>query len=55
MDKVTQVHLRELARDGELIFDYKLHPGPVRSGNALRLMRSLGLAVPHDEAQDLPS
>jgi DNA mismatch repair ATPase MutS len=46
MDHVTQVHLRELAQGGELVFDYKLYPGPVQSGNALRLMRSLGIDVP---------
>ncbi|HEX2732516.1 MAG TPA: DNA mismatch repair protein MutS [Polyangiaceae bacterium] len=48
MDHVTQVHLRELAQEGELVFDYKLRPGPVQTGNALRLMRSLGLEVPLD-------
>jgi len=46
MSRVTQVHLREVAEAGELKFDYKLHEGPVRSGNALRLMRSLGIEVP---------
>lgn len=49
MEHVRQVHLREIAEAGELRFDYKLHPGPVRSGNALRLMRSLGLQVPDIE------
>ncbi len=46
MSDVRQVHLREIAEAGELKFDYKVHEGPVRSGNALRLMRSIGLDVP---------
>ncbi len=46
MSDVRQVHLREIAEAGELKFDYKLHDGPVRGGNALRLMRSIGLDVP---------
>lgn len=49
MEHVRQVHLREIAEAGELRFDYKLHPGPVRSGNALRLMRSIGLQVPESD------
>jgi DNA mismatch repair ATPase MutS len=46
MERVEQVHFRESVEDGELVFDYRLHPGPVSGGNALRLMRSLGLAIP---------
>lgn len=46
MSAVEQVHLREVAEGAEMTFDYKLRPGPVQSGNALRLMRSLGIAVP---------
>jgi MutS domain V len=46
MYKVRTVHLRESV-DGELMtFDYKVRPGPVSGGNALLLMRSLGLDVP---------
>lgn len=46
MSAVQQVHLREVTEGAEMTFDYKLRPGPVQSGNALRLMRSLGIAVP---------
>ena len=46
MSAVEQVHLREITEGSEMTFDYKLRPGPVQSGNALRLMRSLGLEVP---------
>jgi hypothetical protein len=40
------VHFRESAEAAKLAFDYRLRRGPVTGGNALRLMRSLGLAVP---------
>jgi hypothetical protein len=40
------VHLRESVHDGTMTFDFKVYPGPVTSGNALRLMRSVGLDVP---------
>lgn len=46
MSAVQQVHLREVTEGSEMTFDYKLRPGPVQSGNALRLMRSLGIGVP---------
>jgi hypothetical protein len=46
MERVEQVHFRESVVDGKLVFDYRLHAGPVHEGNALRLMRSLGLAIP---------
>lgn len=46
MSAVQQVHLREVTQGAEMTFDYKLRAGPVQSGNALRLMRSLGIAVP---------
>jgi DNA mismatch repair ATPase MutS len=46
MARVEQVHFREHVEAGRLAFDYRLHSGPVSGGNALRLMRSLGLGVP---------
>lgn len=46
MSTVRLVHLRESVHDGAMSFDYKVYPGPVTSGNALRLMRSVGLEVP---------
>src|SRR5690606_3640953 len=46
MSRVQLVHLRESMTDGKMSFDYKVYPGPVTSGNALRLMRSVGLEVP---------
>jgi DNA mismatch repair ATPase MutS len=46
--KVRPVHLMEQAEGDRMLFDYKLRDGVLRSGNALRLMRGLGLPV-HEE------
>jgi hypothetical protein len=45
MQRVERVHFCETFEEGRLAFDYRLRPGPVQVGNALRLMRSMGLAV----------
>jgi len=46
MAHVGLVHLREDVQGQEMTFDYRLRQGPVSAGNALRLMRRIGLAVP---------
>lgn len=46
MQRVQTVHLRENVEGERMSFDYKLRSGPVDGGNALRLMRTLGLDVP---------
>jgi DNA mismatch repair ATPase MutS len=46
MEKVAQHHFRESVEDGRMTFDYRLRSGPVSGGNALRLMRLVGLDVP---------
>jgi hypothetical protein len=46
MARVKQFHFRESVEDGKMTFDYQLRPGPVSGGNALRLMRLVGLPVP---------
>ena len=46
MSHVELVHLREDVKGSEMIFDYRLRAGPVSEGNALRLMRRIGLEVP---------
>jgi len=49
MTRVEQAHFRESVTNDQMTFDYTLRPGPVTAGNALRLMRLLGLDVPlHD-------
>ncbi len=39
------VHFADVLDEGKLTFDYRLHHGVVRRGNALELMRSVGLEV----------
>ncbi|HKY40374.1 MAG TPA: MutS family DNA mismatch repair protein [Polyangiaceae bacterium] len=46
MTRVRLVHLREDVQGQEMTFDYRLREGPVSEGNALRLMRRIGLDVP---------
>jgi DNA mismatch repair ATPase MutS len=46
MARVEQFHFRESVEGGRMTFDYQLRPGPVSGGNALRLMRLVGLPVP---------
>ena len=43
--RAANVHFEDEFREGELVFDYKLRPGIVKTSNALTLMRSLGLRV----------
>jgi len=40
------VHFRETVSGGEMTFDYALREGPVKGGNALRVMQLAGLGVP---------
>lgn len=46
MQHVQQVHFRESVENDKMTFDYRLRPGPVSAGNALQLMRIIGLDVP---------
>lgn len=51
MSRVRQHHFSEQVEGdagggGTMTFDYRLRSGPVTSGNALRLMRHVGLEVP---------
>jgi len=43
--RAQNVHFTDRFVDGKLEFDYLLKPGVVREGNALRLMRNLGLPI----------
>lgn len=38
-------HFSDRFQEGELIFDYKLHPGIVQTTNALTLMQAIGLKI----------
>ena len=41
--RAVNVHFEDELRDGELIFDYRMKPGPVTHSNALALMKAVGL------------
>jgi DNA mismatch repair ATPase MutS len=41
----ANVHFEDRILDGQMQFDYRLHPGVVTHSNALELMRTLGLEV----------
>jgi hypothetical protein len=41
----TNFHFREEVRDGKMVFDYHLRPGPCPTTNALHIMRLEGLPV----------
>jgi hypothetical protein len=43
----SNVHFGDWFENGEVLFDYRMQPGVVRTSNALELMRAVGL-LPHD-------
>lgn len=47
-ERLALVHFRESVVNDEMTFDYRLYPGSVTEGNALRLMQRLGIQVPLD-------
>lgn len=42
---VANYHFREKVREGRMVFDYRLRPGPCPTTNALQIMRLEGLPV----------
>ena len=42
---IHNFHFREEISDGQMVFDYRLRPGPCPTTNALRIMRMAGLPV----------
>ena len=44
-DLLVAIHFEDRVVEGEVIFDYRLRPGVVEKGNALELMRAVGLPV----------
>jgi hypothetical protein len=41
--RAVNVHFEDRLVDGQMVFDYRMRPGVVRTSNALALMRTLGL------------
>jgi hypothetical protein len=60
--RAVNVHFEDRLEDGQMLFDYRMRPGVVRTSNALALMRTLGLwdggpasvAEPLDPPRDGP-
>jgi DNA mismatch repair ATPase MutS len=42
--RAINVHFQDEFRGDEMVFDYKVRPGPVTHSNALALMRAVGLS-----------
>jgi DNA mismatch repair ATPase MutS len=47
--RAVNVHFDDRFDGGEVVFDYRMKPGPVTHSNAVALMRAVGLAVPEAE------
>jgi hypothetical protein len=45
---VSNYHFREEVHGRQMVFDYKLHPGPCPTTNALKIMELAGLPVGHE-------
>ena len=41
--RAVNVHFEDRLEHGQMVFDYRVRPGVVRTSNALALMRTLGL------------
>jgi hypothetical protein len=52
--QIANFHFRDDLADGQMVFDYRLRPGPSPTTNALKLMRSAGLPVAEGEGADPP-
>ncbi len=46
---ITNYHFREEVRDGRMVFDYRLRPGPCPTTNALKIMALSGLPLPSEQ------
>ena len=49
-DRLHNVHFTDIQRHGEMVFDYHLRPGIVRTSNALKLLALAGIEVEGDGA-----
>jgi hypothetical protein len=50
---IRNYHFRDAITDGRMVFDYRLHPGPCPTTNALRIMAMEGLPVPRETGIDV--
>jgi hypothetical protein len=51
--RIENVHFTDVMVNGEMVFDYRLRPGIVRTSNALRLLALAGIDVPSAEREAL--
>ena len=47
--RVRNVHFTDVMEDGEMVFDYRLQPGVVKTSNALQLLKMAGIQVDVDD------
>ena len=47
--RAANMHFEDRFEGGEIVFDFRMKPGPVTRSNALALMRSVGLDIGSDE------
>ncbi|HOB20350.1 MAG TPA: DNA mismatch repair protein MutS [Candidatus Atribacteria bacterium] len=52
-ENIENYHFKEYYREGQLCFDYKLHPGISNTRNAIYLMKMAGVMVPEGEDQQV--
>ncbi len=50
--KIQNVHFRDAVVDGRMVFDYRLHPGPCPTTNALKIMQLAGLPIASPSAPE---
>lgn len=50
--QIQNVHFRDAVVDGRMVFDYRLHPGPCPTTNALKIMQLAGLPIEPPAAAD---
>lgn len=46
--QAVNVHFDDRFEGGDIVFDYRMKPGPVTHSNAVALMRAVGLSVPDE-------
>jgi DNA mismatch repair ATPase MutS len=47
--RAANMHFDDRFDAGEIVFDFRMKPGPVTRSNALALMRSVGLDIGSDD------
>jgi hypothetical protein len=48
--RAANVHFQDDFKDGQMVFDYKMHPGVAQGSNALALMAVVGLPIDEEQS-----